>query len=411
MKKLTWLLALLGCFTATNSQAEIVLGNQDKADINVGCLFPLTGRGGLYGEDSKIGIQLALEQLANKTDHYPSLKIIIEDSRSKASRATRLVKELVRDHQTRFICGVVNSSIAWQVAQVAEQENAFFIGTDHASSRMTDTGKRPLYFRVSNNTQQSMLAGAKYIREHFPSSASKPIKISYIGPDYEYGYTMWDDLEDALKQQQVNYEVVTTLWPKLYEPNYFTFIQALLEKPTDLIVNAMWGGDLVTFIQQANSANLFQHARFANFDTGANFEVLAALGEDMPEGLILASRHHNNWPDTAFNQWFVSRFHELSGRYPSYAAEGAYSGIMAIAEAVHLAGVDATNEELQTVLENLVIKLPEDPTGFSSYMDANTHQLQQVISIGTSTKDTSLPPAARLLHNWSVYYPDRRQSH
>jgi branched-chain amino acid transport system substrate-binding protein len=411
MKKTIWLLTLLGCFTAANSQAEIVLGNQDKADVNVGCLFPLTGRGGLYGEDSKIGIQLALEKLADKTDHYPSLKIIIEDSRSKASRATRLVKELVKDHQTRFICGVVNSSIAWQVAQVAEQENAFFIGTDHASSRMTGSGKRPLYFRVSNNTQQSMLAGAKYIREHFSSSAEKPIRISYIGPDYEYGYTMWDDLEKALKQQQVNYEIVTTLWPKLYEPNYVTFIQALLEKPTDLIVNAMWGGDLVTFIQQANSAKLFQHARFANFDTGANFEVLAALGKDMPEGLILASRHHNNWPDTAFNQWFVSRFHELSGRYPSYAAEGAYSGIMAIAEAVHLAGVNATNEELQTVLENLVIKLPEDPTGFSSYMDANTHQLQQVISIGTSTKDTSLPPAERLLHNWSVYYPDRRQSH
>jgi len=411
MKKLTWLLTLLGCFTTTNNQAEIVLGHQDKADVNIGCLFPLTGRGGLYGEDSKIGIQLALEKLADKTDDYPSLKIIIEDSRSKASRATRLVKELVRDHQTRFICGVVNSSIAWQVAQVAEQEDVFFIGTDHASSRMTGSGKRPLYFRVSNNTQQSMLAGAKYIREHFSSSADKPIRISYIGPDYEYGYTMWDDLEKALKQQQVNYEIVTTLWPKLYEPNYVTFIQALLEKPTDLIVNAMWGGDLVTFIQQANSAKLFQHAHFANFDTGANFEVLAALGEDMPEGLILASRHHNNWPDTVFNQWFVSRFYELSGRYPSYAAEGAYSGIMSIAEAVHLAGVDATNEELQTVLENLVIKLPEDPTGFSSYMDANTHQLQQVISIGTSTKDTSLPPAARLLHNWSVYYPDRRLSH
>ncbi|KZN14462.1 ABC transporter substrate-binding protein [Marinomonas sp. TW1] len=411
MKQLTWLLTLLGCFTATNSQAEIVLGHQDKADVNVGCLFPLTGRGGLYGEDSKIGIQLALEKLADKTDDYPSLKIIIEDSRSKASRATRLVKELIRDHQTRFICGVVNSSIAWQVAQVAEQENVFFIGTDHASSRMTGSGKRPLYFRVSNNTQQSMLAGAKYIREHFSSSTEKPIRISYIGPDYEYGYTMWDDLEKALKQQQVNYEIVTTLWPKLYEPNYVTFIQALLEKPTDLIVNAMWGGDLVTFIQQANSAKLFQHARFANFDTGANFEVLAALGEDMPEGLILASRHHNNWPDTVFNQWFVSRFYELSGRYPSYAAEGAYSGIMSIAEAVHLAGVDASNEELQTVLENLVIKLPEDPTGFSSYMDANTHQLQQVISIGTSTRDTSFPPATRLLHNWSVYYPDRRLSH
>ncbi|MGB3383248.1 MAG: ABC transporter substrate-binding protein [Marinomonas sp.] len=406
MKRLTLLLTIIGMLTAANSQARIVLGEQEKADINVGCLFPLTGRGGQYGQDSKIGIQLALEKLAAKKDTYPSIKIIIEDSRSKSSRATRLVKKLVKEDQVRFICGVVNSSIALQVAQVTEKENVFFIGTDHASSRMTTSGKRPLYFRVNNNTQQGMLAGAKYINEHFLSTPKKPIRISYIGPDYEYGYTAWKDLEQALEQQKVNYEIVTTLWPSLNEPNYFSFIQALLEKPTDLIINSMWGGDLIKFIQQANSTTLFQHSRFANFDTGGNYEVLATLGENMPEGLILSSRHHNNWPNTEYNKWFVNRFYEISGRYPSYAAEGAYSGIMAIAESVQLAGIEASNEVLKKTFENLTLNLPEDPTGFSSYMNPETHQLQQVISIGTSTRNESLPPAIRLLHNWSVYYPD-----
>ncbi|MEL0623490.1 ABC transporter substrate-binding protein [Marinomonas arenicola] len=411
MKRLTLLLTIIGMLTATNSQARIVLGEQEKADINVGCLFPLTGRGGQYGQDSKIGIQLALEKLAAKKDIYPSIKIIIEDSRSKSSRATRLVKKLVKEDQVRFICGVVNSSIALQVAQVTEKENIFFIGTDHASSRMTTSGKRPLYFRVNNNTQQGMLAGAKYINEHFLSTPKKPIRISYIGPDYEYGYTAWKDLVHALKQQKVNYEIVTTLWPNLNEPNYFSFIQALLEKPTDLIINSMWGGDLIKFIQQANSTTLFQHSRFANFDTGGNYEVLATLGEKMPEGLILSSRHHNNWPNTEYNKWFVNRFYEISGRYPSYAAEGAYSGIMAIAESVQLAGIKASNEVLKKTFEHLTLNLPEDPTGFSSYMNPETHQLQQVISIGTSTKDTNLPPAMRLLHNWSVYYPKAQAPH
>ena len=122
MKKITLLLIIIGTLSTANSQARIVLGEQEKADINVGCLFPLTGRGGQYGQDSKIGIQLALEKLATKKDTYPSIKIIIEDSRSKASRATRLVKNLVKNNQVRFICGVVNSSIALQVAQVTEKE-------------------------------------------------------------------------------------------------------------------------------------------------------------------------------------------------------------------------------------------------------------------------------------------------
>ncbi|MDN2661473.1 MULTISPECIES: ABC transporter substrate-binding protein [Neptunomonas] len=385
----------------------IVLGEQNDADINVGCLFPLTGRGGLYGRDSQIGIQIALEKLAQSPDVYPTLKVVIEDTRSKASRATRIVKDFVEKGRSRFICGVVNSSVAWQVAKVAAQEEVFFIGTDHASSRMTSPLVSPYYFRVNNNTQQSAIAGAKYIKEYFPNSAEKPIRISHIAPDYDYGYTIWQDLVDALDSLGVHYQVVTTLWPRLYEPNYSAFIKALLEKPTDLVINSMWGGDLVAFIQQANNTSLFSHAKFANFDTGGNYEVLVELGKDLPEGLIMSARHHNNWPHTPLNQWFVSRFYELSGRYPSYAAEGAYSGIMAIAEAVHLTGVDASNDALKTALEHLSLRLPEDPEGFSSFMDPKTHQLQQVIAIGTTTGSNSKLSLPRLLSHWKIYYPER----
>lgn len=300
---------------------------------------------------------------------------------------------------------MVNSGIAWQVTQVAQQEKAFFIGTDHASSRLTTGEVSPYYFRVTNDSRQSMAAAAAYIRETLAKAARRPLRISYLGPDYDYGYSMLKNLRRALTAAGVRYELVTALWPRLYEADYTPYIQALTEQPTDLIVNSLWGGDLVAFLQQANKTSLRQHAPFANFDTGGNYEVLSALGAQMPDGMILSARHHNNWPDTAYNRWFVRRFHEISGRYPSYAAEGAYAGILAIAEALRSAGPDASDARLREAFEQLKLKLPEDPPGFISYMDASTHQLQQVVAIGISTLDASLPPATHLLSDWHFYLP------
>ncbi|MGB0732371.1 MAG: ABC transporter substrate-binding protein, partial [Pontibacterium sp.] len=184
------------------------------------------------------------------------------------------------------------------------------------------------------------------------------------------------------------------------------YLRALLNKPTDLVVNALWGGDLVAFVQQANQTLLFKHAHFANFDTGGNYEVLSALGDDIPTGLILSARHHNNWPNTAENRWFVERFREVAGRYPSYAAEGAYAGVMAIAHVMAELGTGASDEDIRASMESLKLKLPEDPDGFVSYMDKDTHQLQQVIAIRETVKSDQYLPATRVLSNWRVYYPE-----
>lgn len=400
------LMALLSALMARPAAAELVLGaSEERAAVKVGCLFPLNGRGGLYGKDSAVGIQLAFEWLAQQDADYPPLRVMIEDSRSKSSRATRLVRDFIRQDGVRFICGVVNSDIAWQVAQVAQQEKAFFIGTDHASSRLTSGQVSPYYFRVTNNSQQSMAAAAAYIRDTLAPSSRRVLRLSYLGPDYDYGYSMLKNLRLALTAAGVRHQVVTALWPRLYEPDYTPYIQALTEQPTDLIVNSLWGGDLVAFLQQASKTSLLRHAPFANFDTGGNYEVLSALGPDMPAGMILSARHHNNWPDTPYNRWFVRRFHEISGRYPSYAAEGAYAGILAIAEAVRIAGADASDSQLREAFEQLRLKLPEDPPGFTSYMDPATHQLQQVVAIGISKPDSSLPPATHLLGDWHFYLP------
>lgn len=391
-----WLAVLVAVLAAQVTLAE---------PVRVGCLFPLTGPGGLYGRDSAIAVQMAQEALReNATVEYADLDIRIEDTRSKSLRSVQIAQSFIEESDVDFLCGVVSSSIARAVSAEALKNEVFFIGTDHASPTLVTDDLHPFYFRVSNGTRQSMLAGAQYIADNY-ARLDRPLRIAFVGPDYGYGYQAWDDLRAFLHQREVNYDVVGEYWPRLFETDYTLYLQQLMASDADIVVSGHWGLDLVTFVKQATQFDLFEQTQFMNFDAGGNYEIFAELGNDMPLGLVLSARHHVNWPPTQRNADFVASFYERAGRYPSYAAQGAYAGVMAIAEAVRLAGGTQDKDRLRLALEGLELALPEDPDGFKSHMDPKTHQILQVQAIGRTVFNNKYAPATVQLDDWLVYAP------
>jgi branched-chain amino acid transport system substrate-binding protein len=246
-----------------------------------------------------------------------------------------------------------------------------------------------------------MAAGARYLRDIQKETGWK--RLAFVGPDYDYGHVSWTDLQLALDGLGVQYETVSALWPKLYEPDYSIYINALQSAKPDVVVTALWGGDFIAFIKQASTTRFFETTRLANFDTGANYDVMMALGNQPYPGLILSARHHNNWPETGRNKRFVAQFHDLTGRYPTYAAEGAYTGIIAIARAIEKAGGSDDDRALITALEGLQLALPEDPPGFASYIDPDTHQIVQAQAVGTVVHNEDFPPSKLMVGNWAIY--------
>lgn len=386
------------------SQARIEFGaSMQTADATVGCLFPLAGRAAIYGRDSIAGMKLALADLAAGVPPgtAPKLRILVEDDRSKASVATRIAEDFISRDKVRFLCGVVSSGVAQAVSRVSRERKVIMIGTDHASSRLSIEDFHRHYFRVSNDTYTSMAAGARYLADL--QKRNKWRRLAFIGPDYDYGHISWRDLEDALTSAGVRYDMVGHLWPRLYEPDYTAYIAALLAAKPDIVVTALWGGDFIAFLKQAVAAGLLEKTRLANFDTGGNYDVLVSLEDQIPTGLILSARHHNNWPETERNRKFVNDFYRLEGRFPTYAAEGAYAGIIAIGRAMLLAGRKAGNEQLIHALEGLHMVLPEDPDGHVSHIDAQTHQIVQAQAIGEVVPNSDFPPAKFMLGRWTVY--------
>lgn len=372
--------------------------------IKIGALYPMSGRGGLYGQDSEAAIKIALAEVnAKGLPGGRKLEAIVTDDQSKPALAVTLAKRYITEDKVKFLYGVVSSGAALAVTEVSKEYKTIFVGTDHAATDLTANAFQKYYFRVSNNTYQSMAAGALYMQQEMKNVK----KVAYIGPDYAYGRDQIAELKYSLGKLGVKFEMVGEFWPKLYEPDYTSYITAIMKAEPDVLVAGFWGGDTVAFIKQAKAYGLFKKMKYFHPDGGGNYEVFSTLGAECPEGLIMSARHHNNWPETKENSEFVQKFKKATGRYPSYAAEGAYSGILVIAEAIRKVGNADDTEALVKAMEGLKIKLPEDPAGFSSYIDPKTHQMVQAQAIGVTVKNDKFPPAKYALGNMKVFAAEK----
>lgn len=367
-----------------------------RDSIAVGCLYPLTGRAARYGHDSIVGAEMAAEEVnASGGVLGRELRLLFADDRSDPTYAVKVAQRYVLEDRVDFLMGVVSSAVALAVTQVSRHFGVVFVGTDHASARLTLEAFQPYYFRVTNNTMQSMRAGVLYL-------ARRPWRrFFYIGPDYEYGHRQWQDFREYLTRVVPDAQVLGAVWPKLFERDYRPFLRAVLEAKPEVLVHGFWGGDTIAFLEQAAEVGLFGQVQVVSFDAGGNYEVFEALGDRVPAGLILSARHHNNFPLTEANRRFVEGFWRRARRYPSYTAHGAYVGVHFIARAVERAG-SLDPDDVVRAGEGLVLPTPRDREGFCSWIRPVDHQVVQEMYIGRTQPCDALPPARFLLGDWEV---------
>jgi branched-chain amino acid transport system substrate-binding protein len=370
--------------------------------LTIGCLYPLHGRGARFGRDSMVAAEMAAEEINGAGGVAGRrVRLLVADDRSDPTYAVRIAVGYAEEERVDFLMGVVSSAVALAVNEVSRQYRKIFVGTDHASSRVTVENFQRYYFRVSPNTLQSMRAGALYC------SRQPWTTYYYIGPDYEYGHRQWEDFREFLLELRPDVRITGQSWPRLYEPDYTAHIEAAARARPDVVVHGFWGGDAVAFTRQALASGLHERCQLVSFDAGGNYEVFEALGDLIPEGLVLSARHHNNWPETAANRRFVQAFHARAGRYPSYAAHGAYVGVHFIARMVARAGGPEDPEALVEAAEGMTVDTPGDRAGARSWIRAVDHQLVRDYAVGLTGVNVAFPPATRMLGRWTVLEGER----
>ena len=351
--------------------------------IKIGEINVLSGSFAAYGKSGRQGAQLAVEEInASGGLLGRRLELIQVDGQAKPDVAVQEAKRLILNEKVNFLFGVDSSSVALALAPLTNEYKIPLIVAHAATPTLTEQCN-PYVFRTSNNARMDAFAAADL-------AAKLPYKRwANIGPDYEFGRASWQDFIARLKQQRPDVEVVGEQWPKGGESNYTSYITALVQAKPEAVFSALWAGDLVTFVRQANAFGFFNQIKLFMDPIGAALESIGPLGKEAPQNALFSTRYWFLYPDTQRNKAFVDAYRKRWTEYPSYNAEEHYAAIHMLAQAIKKArSTDA--EAIKKAFEADGGMAFEAPEG-KKWMRPADHQVFENLFWGYTSSSSQYP--------------------
>ncbi|HSR72552.1 MAG TPA: ABC transporter substrate-binding protein [Kiloniellales bacterium] len=325
-----------------------------KADeaYKIGAIYIMSGPFATYGEFARDGIELAIDEInaaGGVMGH--KLEVAIEDSEGKANIAIQAARKLVYQENVDALLGLDSSGVARGVAPVVPELKRPFLITHAATPDVTGSLCNKYVFRDSVNVNQNLKAAALLAKD----TGAK--RWTTIGPDYAFGHQSWEFFEKYLKEMVPDAEFMDPAFPKFGSEDFTPFINQVIAAEPEGVVISLWGGDLVNFVRQANNLGFFEQDFEVLMTLGAATEVLYALGDQMPEGLWVGTRYWFAAKDHDRNKKFVQAYLDRYGKYPSYNAQNAYTGVYVYKAAIEKAG-STDPDAVAAAMSGLTIEAP-----------------------------------------------------
>jgi len=365
------------------------LGARAADNIKIGFPIPLSGPTAVFGVPILKGAEMAAQEINAKGGVLGrKLEILSRDSKANADEAVRLSRELIIKDNVDFLAGTLTSAEAPAVSTVAKENKIVFLAPSSKSTILTDAQHiHPYIFRVASNTDVEGLAGAEEMAKF------KDVKtIVTIAPDYAYGRDSIAAFIKALKEKAPNMQVVDSQWPKLGEPDFTAFINAMMSKNPDAVYCSLFAGDFVTFAKEAAPLGLFKKINNRLVDGGevGTPDEAQALGKDYPLGIVANAYDPVIWgggKEPPEHKKFIEDLKTFTkAQYASGWSVMGYEMIEALAEGIKKAG-NTKSEAVSKALEGLSFDTPVGKRTFS----VKSHETFAPEYWGTMVKEAAYP--------------------
>jgi branched-chain amino acid transport system substrate-binding protein len=314
-----------------------------KESIKLGAIYDFAGPCYMYSESAMNGIRIAINEINAKGGILGrKLDLFVRDTEMKVDVAVRELKDLILREKVNFLTGPCSSGVALAL-QVVHSEYKILRITNTANTEGQTVDKfTPYIAQVVPNTYMEGIATTRYMNKKYPAAK----KFCTIAPDYEYGRREEAAFAEEIKRLVPDAEILYEAWPKPGEKDFTAFITAIMGKKPDAVHSSLFGGDLVAFTKQAAPYGFFQKIPFvALFD----LPVLAALGEDAPEGTMGFGRGCFFMDPNPKMMEFVEKYKKARGAYPESWAVQAYDTVYLLKAAIEKAKTIETEAVIKAV--------------------------------------------------------------
>jgi ABC-type branched-subunit amino acid transport system substrate-binding protein len=313
------------------------------SSVFIGITLPRTGTYAVPGEDELKGFLLAIEHI-NAGD--PLIRMIsphttkgvlgkqltsgVADSGAKPNDAVQNGSRFITQNKAVLIVGCVSSAEAVALNKLAQREKVIYLPGISGSNDTTGKDCVRYGFRECFYGQTA----AKAIAPVLLKNIGKNKKVAYLTPDYTYGHTVHQSMEEFLKPG--GWTTVTNQVCPLGAPDYSSYLLNIANSGADVFININFGNDAVQSIKQAQQFGILAKQTLAvPYDTPF---LARDVGPDLMQGVYAATDFWWTLQDRfPIAKAFVASFEKKYGYKPEWGANTAYMQIAMWADAVERA--------------------------------------------------------------------------
>jgi branched-chain amino acid transport system substrate-binding protein len=282
--------------------------------FKIGGVVSLSGTYGVFGDDMRKGVELAIEQRGGKVLGKP-IQVTWEDDETKPQPAVQKATRLISDG-AQMIFGAVSSSSTIAIMNIVKQRKIPHLVTMSADDKITAPGGARYTFRTSNNLGMEQRMALGYTKDQ------KLKRIYGVTADYQATRDSWEWYRKEAEKAGI--EIVGADFPPFGNRDYSSIVDKIARSNADGVALFLTGSDSITLVKQAGQVNLEKNRKI--FGPVIADETMAAAVGPSSIGVNSGVRYHFS-VDNPANKKFVEAFRKKYNEFPSSAAGEAYDGM------------------------------------------------------------------------------------
>ncbi|MEB3199956.1 MAG: ABC transporter substrate-binding protein [Synechococcaceae cyanobacterium] len=294
-------------------------GSSNSSALPIGAVISLTGNASVFGQDQRIGLELAERHFAGQT---PALQLLLEDGGNDELTATSAFRSLI-GRSVLALIGPSLSQQAFAADPIADRAGIPVVAPSNTARGIPEIG--PFVSRVSAPVSQVAPLSINAALRRNP--AIRRVAVFFAHDDV-YSTAESEIFQKVLKQRGLN--PVTVQRTNTTDQDFQNQITAALALRPDLIVISALPNDGGNLVRQIRELGFRGQIVAGN---GLNSPNIYPICQRHCEGLLIAQAYSPE-ADTPINRRFVEAYRKARGGSipPQFAAQ-AFTAYQVLAEA------------------------------------------------------------------------------
>ena len=345
MKKL-WIVIGVVVVVALAIVLIVTQTKKEPEEIKIGVIAPFSGPAGMWGEQLRKGIELALSEL--NTNEKKLIHLIYEDSEADPRKAVSALQKLIAANKIQVVIGPLSSTEVLATAPIAEKSKVVLLTPTAPHKDITKAGD--YIFRIYPSDEKRSITLSDYTIKELHAN-----RVGIIFRGDEFGLAVKEEYVRRLKNMGFNED---SLRMESYEPgtsDFRTVISKIKNLNPQVVLIVGHSRELGFIVKQAYEMDFKpQFLSTADFE---NPEVLKIAGK-AAEGVIYGSIVFNTQSSNAIVKSFREKYQKLfnTTEEPGIVTALSYDAFRIIYHAIKLAPSPSSDN-----IQQMLYKIKEFP--------------------------------------------------